>query len=259
MPQNEIRIIPIAGIPEVSSGENLARLITEAMLGSDLLAEAGDVFVIAQKVVSKAEGRVVKLDSVKPSSLALRWAADYDKDPRIVEVVLSESRRIVRMDRGILISETYHGFICANAGVDASNVESGTVTLLPEDPDRSAVQIEQELEKNLGFEVAVIVSDTFGRPWREGLVNVALGVAGVAAIIDLRGKTDWKGQPLRVTVVGVADELASAAELVMGKDSGVPVAIVRGFNYKERGEGEQGTGNRTGRDLIRAPNLDLFR
>src|SRR5262249_35471768 len=154
-----------------------------------------------QKIVSKAEGRVVRLDSVKPSALAFQWASSHGKDPRMVEVVLRESARIVRMDRGVLITETRHGFICANSGVDASNVDEGTVTLLPEDPDLSADRLRISLQSLLGVRVGIIISDTFGRPWRDGLVNVALGVAGIAPMADLRGTRDWLGQTLRVTTV----------------------------------------------------------
>jgi coenzyme F420-0:L-glutamate ligase/coenzyme F420-1:gamma-L-glutamate ligase len=169
----------------------------------------------------------------------------------MVEVVLRESKRSVRMERGILIAETTHGFICANAGVDASNVAGNFVTLLPVDPDASARRIKEALEQRHGVRLGVIISDTFGRPWREGLVNVALGVAGLTPIIDLRGRQDWYGKPLHVTAIALADELASAAELVMGKDSGVPVSIIRGINYQPADAG--------GRQLIRAPELDLFR
>jgi coenzyme F420-0:L-glutamate ligase/coenzyme F420-1:gamma-L-glutamate ligase len=198
-----------------------------------------------------AEGRIVLLDSVVPSSRARAWAAAFDKDARVVEVVLHESKRIVRMERGVLISETEHGFVCANAGVDSSNVADGTVTLLPKDADASARKIHAALEQAFGVRLAVIVSDTFGRPWREGLVNVALGVSGIAPLIDYRGQKDSHGNALRVTVIAIADELASAAELVMKKSSGIPVVIIRGFNYESR--------DATAVELIRVPELDLFR
>jgi len=247
----DVRITPLTGIPDVVEGDDIGSLILAAMDALKLEARDLDVIVIAQKIVSKAEGRVVRLDSVTPSALAIQWASPYGKDARMVEVVLRESKRIVRMDRGILISETSHGFICANAGVDASNVAPDFVTLLPADPDASARRIRDALEQKLSVRLAVIISDTFGRPWREGLVNVALGVAGLAPIVDLRGKQDWYGQPLRVTAIALADELASAAELVMRKDSGIPVAIIRGINYQPSESGS--------RPLIRAPELDLFR
>jgi coenzyme F420-0:L-glutamate ligase/coenzyme F420-1:gamma-L-glutamate ligase len=248
---SEVRIIAVPGMPEVSEGDDLASLIVSAVRSASLEVADGDVFVVAQKVVSKSEGRLMRLDLVKPSPLARQWAAAYDKDARMVEVVLRESDRIVRMDRGVIICQTHHGFICANAGVDASNVQEGFVTLLPEDTDASAQRLRRSLERSLGVQLAVIISDTFGRPWRKGLVNVALGVAGLAPIIDYRGRTDWCGRQLRVTEIAVADELASAAELVMGKAEGVPVVIIRGFKY-DQAEG-------TGRDLIRPPEQDLFR
>jgi coenzyme F420-0:L-glutamate ligase/coenzyme F420-1:gamma-L-glutamate ligase len=248
---DEIRIVGIPGIPEIRSGDNIGTIISAAIKERSIEIAAPDILVIAQKVVSKAEGKSVRLDSIGPSELATRWAADYGKDPRVVEVALSESIRIVRMDRGVLISQTRHGFICANAGVDASNVTEGYVTLLPDDPDGSARALRSSFRDELGADVAVIISDTFGRPWREGLVNVALGVAGLGPLIDLRGKPDWKGQPLRVTVMAVADELASAAELVMGKNAGVPVALIRGYRYEPS--------ESSGRSLIRAPEMDLFR
>ena len=248
---NKIEIIGIPGIPEVDYGADVGALVITALRNSVIKLANGDVLVVAQKIVSKAEGRVVRLESIEPGDRALDWAKAYDKDPRVVEVVLSESKRIVRMERGILISETEHGFICANAGVDTSNVADGTVTLLPKDPDASASLIRSSLEAALGVRIAVIVSDTFGRPWREGLVNVALGVSGMASLIDYRGQMDSHGNALKVTVMAVADELASAAELVMKKSAGVPVAIVRGYEYQSV-EG-------SGRELIRLPELDLFR
>jgi len=246
-----IQIIGVTDMPEVREGDNVASLVAEALRKADIRPAERDVFVVAQKIVSKAEGRIVKLDSVEPSPRAREWAAAYDKDPRVVEVVLRESKRIVRMERGVLISETEHGFVCANAGIDTSNVEEGTVTLLPKDPDASARQIRSSLEKSFGVKLAVIVSDTFGRPWREGLVNVALGVSGLAPLIDYRGQKDSHGRPMKVTVMAIADELASAAELAMKKSAGVPVAIIRGFGYQPR--------EASGRELIRPAELDLFR
>jgi len=251
MTRSSIQIIGVPGMPEVSSGDDVATLIADAARSADLNLINRDVVVIAQKIVSKAEGRVVQLDSVEPSERAREWAEAWDKDARVVEVVLRESKRIVRMERGVLISETEHGFICANAGVDTSNVAEGTVTLLPRDPDESARDIRAALEKHFGVALAVIVSDTFGRPWREGLVNVALGVSRIAPLVDYRGEKDSHGRPLKVTVMAIADELASAAELVMRKSAGIPVAIIRGFDFDSR-EG-------TARELIRAPEFDLFR
>ena len=247
----KIELIGVPGIPEVADGDDVAALIARALRDARIEVVDGDVFVVAQKIVSKAEGRVVKLDSVEPSPRAQEWAAAYDKDARVVEVVLRESKRIVRMQRGVLISETEHGFVCANAGVDTSNVAEGAVTLLPRDPDASARQLRSELEGAFGVRVAVIVCDTFGRPWREGLVNVALGVSGIAPLIDYRGLKDSHGNALKVTVIAIADELASAAELVMKKSAGIPVAIIRGFDYEAR--------DASGLELIRVAELDLFR
>ncbi len=246
-----IQVIRVPGMPEVVDGDDVAALIVRALGEAELNIAERDVLVVAQKIVSKAEGRSVSLQSIEPSGRAKEWAAAYDKDARVVEVVLRESRRVVRMERGVLISETEHGYICANAGVDTSNVADGTVTLLPKDSDASARKIRAALQQAYGIGVAVIVSDTFGRPWREGLVNVALGVSGIAPLIDYRGQEDSHGRAMKVTVMAVADELASAAELVMQKSSGIPVAIVRGYHYD--------ASESSGRELIRAAELDLFR
>jgi len=246
-----IQMIGVSGMPEVIEGNDVASLIIEAVRRAELAVADSDIFVVAQKIVSKAEGRSVNLKDIEPSARAQEWAAAYDKDPRVVEVVLRQSKRIVRMERGVLIAETEHGFVCANAGVDTSNVADGTVTLLPKDADASAEKIREALEQAFGVRVAVIVSDTFGRPWREGLVNVALGVSGVAPLKDYRGQQDSQGRQMKVTVMAIADELASAAELVMKKIVGIPVAIVRGFDYQRS--------DRSGQDLIRAAALDLFR
>ena len=248
---SELRIIGVTGIPEITPGDDLPSLIAVAAREADVGIEDGDVFVVAQKIVSKAEDRIVRLDTVEPSHIAREWAAAHDKDARMVEVVLRESKRIVRMERGIMICETHHGFVCANAGVDASNVADDVVTLLPADSDESARRIQATLEASFGRRVAVIVSDTFGRPWREGITNVAIGVAGIAPLIDYRGRLDSHGRPLRVTVIAIADELASAAELVMQKSAGVPVVIIRGFDYERRAA--------SGRELVRPAENDLFR
>jgi len=251
MTLTELRIIGVPGMPEVETGDRLPALIATTLRAAGIAVVEGDVFVVAQKIVSKAEGRIVQLAAIEPSEPAREWAARYDKDARMVEVVLQESARIVRMERGVLISETRHGFICANAGVDASNVEPEVVTLLPEDADRSARDIQATLERQFNTRVAVIVSDTFGRPWREGIINVAIGVAGIAPLIDYRGQMDSHGRPLKVTVIAIADELASAAELLMQKTAGVPVVIIRGFDYTAR--------TASARELIRPPETDLFR
>jgi coenzyme F420-0:L-glutamate ligase/coenzyme F420-1:gamma-L-glutamate ligase len=208
---------------------------------------------VTHKVVSKAEGNLVDLTTIAPSALAVDWGERYEKDPRQVEVVLREAVRIVRMERGVLIAETRHGFVCANAGVDASNVSPDTVCLLPADPDRSAAGIRDGLKRELGVEVGVIISDSFGRPWRNGIVNVAIGVAGVPALADYRGLTDEAGYSLHVTVLAVADELAAAAELVMNKLDKRPVAIVRGYQFPISAEPG------SGRDLLMDPARDMFR
>ncbi len=259
MAAHNLRIRGLEGIPEIHPGDNLCRLIcaaldTRAVSTANPAAPVvapGAVVVVAQKIVSKSEGRIVQLEGVTPSVQAKEWASKYHKDARMVEVVLREARRIVRMDRGILIAETHHGFICANAGVDASNAPKGTLVLLPEDPDRSARQLRSGLQEKLGVPLGIIVSDTFGRPWRQGLTNVALGVAGLSPFIDYRGRPDFFGRTLQATVLAVADELAGAAELVMGKTLGIPVAIVEGFEYSVA----EGSGS----DLIRPPGEDLFR
>ena len=245
-----LRVLPVLGIPEVQPGDNLAELVAQAA-GDDLF-EDGDVLIATHKVVSKAEGRLVDLTTVEPSALAKDFAARYEKDPRQIEVVLRESKRIVRMDRGIIISETHHGFVCANAGVDASNIpDSNTVCLLPADPDASARHLRDTLSAELGADLAVIVSDSFGRAWRQGITNVAIGVAGMDPVADYRGEKDPHGYPLTASLLAVADELASTAELVMGKTLGVPVAVVRNYPYKK--------GHGTGQDLLMEPERDLFR
>jgi coenzyme F420-0:L-glutamate ligase/coenzyme F420-1:gamma-L-glutamate ligase len=247
----ELHAASLPGLPEIELDDDVAALVATAVAQSEKTIEAGDVFVVAQKIVSKAEGAIVRLDDVNPSPRAEQWAREYAKDARIVEVVLRESRRIVRMERGIIIAETHHGFVCANAGVDASNVPRGLVTILPRDADASAARIRETLVAAFGCPVGVIVSDTFGRPWREGVVNVALGVAGLRPLLDYRGCSDAYGRRLESTVMAVADELASAAELVMRKTTGTPVAIVRGAG--------EWIGEGTGRMLLRNPQLDLFK
>ena len=233
---SEIRIIPVRGLPEVPAGADVAALILQAARPQpDILP--GDIVVVTQKIVSKAEGRVVSLADVTPSAQAERLAIATEKDPRLVELILRESRAIVRQRGPVLITETRHGFVCANAGIDASNVgPEGLVSLLPEDSDASAAAIRAKIAERTGAEVAVIISDTFGRAWREGHTNVAVGVAGMLPFADYVGQVDRHGYELRVSTLAVADELAGAAELVMGKLDQVPVAIVRGYAYP-RGEG----------------------
>lgn len=246
-----VQIIPLTGLPEIDPGNDVARLLVEAVRLHKIVPVHGDIFIVAQKIVSKAEGRIVPLDTVKPSERAERWAAEYHKDPRLIELVLRETSSIVRMERGVIIARTRHGFVCANAGVDVSNAPAGTALLLPEDPDRSARGLQEQLSRAFGVHLAVIISDTFGRPWREGLVNVALGVAGIAPLVDYRGQRDSHGKMLQATVIAAADELAAAAGLVMGKVNRVPAAVIRGVApIKETG---------TARDLIRPSDRDLFR
>lgn len=248
-------IVALDGIPEVRPGDDLAALIGDALVAT---AEAlplrdDDVLVITQKVVSKAEGAVVDLATVTPRPDAVAFAERFDRDPRQVEVVLREARRVVRMANGVLITETAHGFVCANGGIDASNVGPGTgqtVTLLPDDPDASAANIRAAIRRRFGADVAVVISDSFGRPWRWGIVDVAIGVSGLLPLEDLRGQPDADGRTMRVTVRAVADEIASAAELVLGKTAGRPVALVRGA-HPPRGEGSI-------RDVVMAREFDLF-
>ena len=250
---SEIRIIGVPGIPEVHAGDDLPALIVAAARSGGVAIEDGDVLVVTQKVVSKAEGRIVDLATVTPSPFAERYAAMFEKDARQIEVVLGETKRIVRMQHGVLICETHHGFVCANAGVDASNVEkSGTVCLLPIDSDASARRIRAAVRSALGVDVAVVISDTFGRPWREGHVNFAIGVAGIRPLIDYAGERDPAGYELRVTMMAVVDELAAAAELVHGKLARVPVAIIRGVEYQRADDASTS-------ELIRPAEKDMFR
>lgn len=249
----EIRIIPVTGVGEVRPGDDLASLLLVALEVSGQALEAGDVLVVTQKVVSKAEGRLVDPAEVEPSPFAQQIAAQSRKDAHYQEIVLRESRRIVKMANGVLITETHHGLVCANSGVDESNVAGGRVVcLLPEDPDASAARLRGALQAATGLTVAVIISDTFGRPWREGQVNVAIGCAGLAPLSDFAGIDDPYGYTMQATLIAVADELASAAELVMGKIDRVPAAIVRGYPYAPSEDA-------TARRLQRDPRADLFR
>jgi coenzyme F420-0:L-glutamate ligase / coenzyme F420-1:gamma-L-glutamate ligase len=250
-----VAIIPIPGLPMVRPGDDLALLLGDAIEAARVGLKTGDAVAVCQKVVSKAEGAVVDLDDVVPSDFATQLAARTEggKDPRAVEVILRETSRIVRMDRGHVICETRHGWVCANAGVDESNgVAPGILTLLPRDPDASAEGLRARLAARFGVEIAVVVTDTFGRPWREGLIEVALGCAGMDPLLDLRGRADLAGRELHHTVVAIADEVAAAAGLVMEKDSAVAAAIVRGVRYTA---GSAGAAAR----LVRKPELDLFR
>lgn len=245
----ELRVLPLEGIPEVEDGDDLVALLADAA-GRAGGFEDGDVLVVAQKVVSKAEGRIVCLADVEPSARAHELAA-AGQDPRHLEVILRESARVVRVRPPLVIAETRSGFICASAGVDASNAKGeGTLILLPVDPDASAERLRAGVLESTGREVGVIVSDSFGRPFRQGTVDVALGVAGLTALLDLRGVRDRVGYELHATQIAVADELAAAAELVMGKVSGVPAAIIRGVDLRGAG---------SGRDLVIPEERDLFR
>jgi coenzyme F420-0:L-glutamate ligase / coenzyme F420-1:gamma-L-glutamate ligase len=239
-----ISILPVEGLPEIGAGDDLADLISQCAKLAD-----GDVLVVAQKAVSKAEGRVVRLAEVEASERARELAGDLD--PRQLEVILHESVRLVRTRPPLVIAETRHGFVCASAGVDASNApEPGSVVLLPEDPDASATRLRERLRELTGAEVGVIVSDSFGRPWRQGTTDVAIGLAGVRPLLDLKGVRDRTGYELHATVIAVADELAGAAELVFGKTDRVPAAVIRGV--EARGDG-------SARDLVMPAERDLFR
>lgn len=244
-----VRVIPLRGLPELSEGDDLAGLIAAAAARAGGL-EAGDVVVVAQKAVSKVEGRVVSLDDVEPSARAHELAG-ADGDPRHVEVILRESHAVIRSRPPLVISETHHGFVCASAGVDASNAHGpDTLVLLPLDPDASAAGLRERLHELTGVAPGVIVSDSFGRAWRQGTTDVALGVAGITALQDLRRERDSVGYELQSTQIAVADEIAGAAELVMGKTSGIPAAIVRGVDASGDGHGA---------DLVMPRERDLFR
>ncbi|MDQ3812053.1 MAG: coenzyme F420-0:L-glutamate ligase [Chloroflexota bacterium] len=245
------QLIGVHGIGEVQPGDDLAAVILAALQAQGESLRDGDMVVVTQKIVSKSEGCVVDLASVEPSELARTWAARWSKDARVVELVLRESQRIVRMERGVIISETRHGLVCANAGVDCSNVGGDRATLLPRDPDGSAARLRGALEQTSGVRLGVIISDTFGRAWREGQTNVAIGAAGVQVLRNFAGEVDPTGYQLRVTNLATADEVAGAAELVMGKLDGVPVAVVRGLEHF-LGEGSAA-------DLVRPASADLFR
>jgi coenzyme F420-0:L-glutamate ligase/coenzyme F420-1:gamma-L-glutamate ligase len=254
---SEVRLLGLAGMPEVGEGDDLAGLILDAAARQGLPIEDGDILVVTQKIVSKAEGRVVRLGDIQPSPFALQLSQGHHRDPRHTEVILRESRRILRMDRGNIISETHHGFSCANAGVDASNIPGDdTLALLPIDPDASAEKVRQNIRTRVGVDVAVIISDTFGRPWREGAVNVAIGVAGMDALRSYVGKVDTHGRMMRTTVIAIADELAAAAELVTGKVKGVPVTVIKGYPYELPDRSGPAAGARA---LIRPPERDMFR
>lgn len=248
-----LEVIGVPGIPEVKSGDDLGKLIVEAAVANKISIEDGDIVVVSQKIVSKSEGRIVKLSEVEPSEFAKNLATRIGKGSEEVEVILRESNAMIRVrcNQGILVTETKHGFLMANSGVDKSNVMEGYITLLPEDPDSSARRIRERIHELTGKDVAVIVSDTCGRPCRLGLVNIALGISGISPFRDYRGKPDQHGKMLKVTVMTHVDELASAAELVMGKARMVPVAIIKGYSYE--GSDEKAT------SVIMPEESDMFR
>jgi len=251
-PMRELYAIPIRGLGEVKPGDSLAEKLLHALERQGFRLRRGDVLVITHKIVSKAEGQIVPLANVRPSATARRWAARYRLDPRAIELALAESRRTVRMRRGVLITETHHGFVCANSGVDLSNVDGGrSAVLLPRDPDLSAEALHYALKRRLRLFIPIIIADSFGRPWREGLTQVAIGAAGMKVFRDFRGKRDRYGYRLRVTLEAVADELASMAGLAGHKLSRVPACIIRGFAYTP--------GRDSARNLIRPRAQDLFR
>jgi coenzyme F420-0:L-glutamate ligase / coenzyme F420-1:gamma-L-glutamate ligase len=251
-----LEVIALTGLPLIKAGDDLVALIASSLKLNGVEPRAQDVLVVAQKIVSKAEGRMVDLATVQPSARARALAADVDKDPRLVEVILSESVRVVRARRNVLIVEHRLGFIMANAGVDQSNVApedgSARVLLLPENPDSSAETLRRGLARLTGIDLAVVINDSFGRPWRQGTAGVAIGVAGLPALIDLRGRPDLFGRKLEVSVIGFADEIAAAASLVMGQaDEAAPVVLIRGLRWSAP--------ESTAASIIRSPNEDLFR
>jgi len=241
-----IQIIPVKIQKDIVPNDNLVDLVLESTEIQD-----GDILVFSQKIVSKSEGRILSLSSVNPSLLANGISSSYNKDPRLVELILSESKRIVRMENGIIIVETNHGFVCANAGIDESNVQDGYATLLPEDPDRSANLLKEKIEQKIGKNIAVIISDTFGRPFRLGQTDVAIGVAGIEPILDYSGKPDTFAKIMQVTAIAIADEICSATELVMGKVEKCPVALVRNYKFNFSDAKIQ--------NLLRPKHEDLFR
>jgi coenzyme F420-0:L-glutamate ligase/coenzyme F420-1:gamma-L-glutamate ligase len=247
-----VELIPITGIGEIQKGENISDSLLDACRKLGFTFRSKDILVVTHKIVSKAEGRVLDLDDVLPSRFAIKAGKHIQKDPRQVEVILSEARRLVKMVRGLIIAETSHGFVCANAGVDQSNVDKGKIVLLPRQPDKSAQKLREGIKRHTRKEIAVIISDTFGRPWREGQVDVAIGLAGIDPFSDYRGRKDQYGYELHATVICIADEIASAAELCMKKLDRVPAVVVRGIDYVKK----EGVSSRS---LARKPARDLFR
>lgn len=248
----ELRVIPVPVAGEIKPGDSLIEKLVQAIVRKRLSLAKGDILVVKHKIVSKAEGQLVRLDTIRPSAESRAWARRYKLDARVSELALRESKSVIRRQNGVLIAETRHGFICANSGVDVSNVDGGQhALLLPEDPDRSAARLHREIKNRLKLTVPVIISDSFGRPWREGLTEVAIGVAGMKALHDDRGRRDPHGYKLRVSLDAVADELACAAGLLSGKLTRTPFVIIRGFRYQ--------SGRGSSRDLLRPAAHDLFR
>ena len=243
-----IQIFPIKFKDDVKPQDDISEMILSSSKKS---IDDGDIIVISQKIISKQEGRIINLDSIIPSELSIGIASAYEKDPRLVEAILSESKRIVRMGHGVIIVETKHNFICANAGIDESNVEKGYATLLPVDPDRSATRIRDNILQITGKNIAVLISDTFGRPFRLGQTDHAIGIAGIESIKNFEGKSDTFGKILRVTAIAIADELCGAAELVMGKTERCPVTIIKNYDYKSKNENIN--------SILRNEKEDLFR
>ncbi len=250
--QGGVQLIPVPFEEDIQPGDGLAEKLLAALRRARIRLQAGDVLVVKHKIVSKAEGQLVDLETIKPSAESVEWAKRYGLNARVIELALRESRSVIRRKNGVLITETQHGFLCANSGIDVSNVDGGRhAVLLPEDSDRSAANLRRAIKKRAGLAIPVIISDSFGRPWREGLADYAIGVAGLKALRDDRGRRDPHGYKLKASVEAVADELACAAGLVCGKLNRTPACIVRGFGY------DAGTGRV--RDLLRASSSDLFR
>jgi coenzyme F420-0:L-glutamate ligase/coenzyme F420-1:gamma-L-glutamate ligase len=252
-PIGTLSITPIHIADEIKPGDSIADILMRSLKTNGMALEAGDILVIKHKIISKAEGRIVDLITIKPSAASIAWAKKYKLDARVIELALRESRCVIRRKNGVIITETHHGFICANSGVDVSNVDGGKhALLLPVDPDASARKLHRAFKKLTGFAIPVLITDTFGRSWREGLVEFCIGIAGMKALRDDRGRRDSHGYVLHASLEAVADELACAAGLVCGKLNRVPACIVRGFRYES-------TGRSTARDLLRPAASDLFR
>tara|TARA_A100001037_G_C15137665_1_gene631963 strand:+ start:515 stop:1282 length:768 start_codon:yes stop_codon:yes gene_type:complete len=251
----ELKIIGVVGIGEIRCGDELSKLIFQAIQKQGSCLEDQDILVVTQKIVSKAEGKIVNLSSVKPGKFATDFSMKNGRDSRLVQLVLDNSKSIIRIDEdsGTIISETFHGFICANAGIDSSNISGDEyVSLLPDNPDKSAFEIRTKF-KEIGKNISVIISDTFGRPWREGHVNFAIGISGMNPFIDYRGTYDSFGKELKSTQIAIADEIAAASEIVMGKSEGIPVAIVRGYDF------DFDNSDQLGKSMLRKQSKDLFR